>query len=319
MPATAFTRAGTRASNAAIEPYTTLLMVKEFTAVKDVAEGVEAIEGASELVEGTSNATKTADVVESTSNATKTADVVEEATTAAKSWRDPELNPSEAWKMYKSDAPSGKLSWNEFQSKFADGWRFNPENSRWMKPDLTALGEGTGGVSGTANVAADASKIEAATQGVKTAVENLAKGAEEALGTAEKLAGSVEPEAAELGRSLRSTVHEVLEHSKLLEGFEHAELAVMRTTLKLMSKLETLLAKTHKLAHVLKDTKEAKELLEAADWLHRALHWGYEANHAYHELHELQHEGHEGGGHEGGGTPGGTPETHGGGHGGGHE
>ena len=131
---------------------TTVLMVREFTAGKDLLRLKKLTGAADEASNLSKNVGKLDDAAPKSTgkvnepsqlkNGGKVDDVAPKATgkvdevSKVKKWET--ASPDETWQIYKSNATKGKFNEVSVKSRHNDGWRYNPTSKRWSKP-LAAL------------------------------------------------------------------------------------------------------------------------------------------------------------------------------------
>lgn len=340
---------------------TTLLFVKELTAIGEVTRAVEAagavergavavertaaaserVAGATERVAGTTervagatervagSSERVAGATEQVAGSTERAAGAAERTAAAGeraagSWRNPRLSPGEAWALYKAEAPNGSLSWNQFQAKFARGWRYNPATQRWARP---YTGGTSAAVAEAGETAAASERVAGATERVAGATERAAAAGEtatsvaakvsdtvsEAARTSEQLTAALEQVAAGEGRVSSAAqrllnkmgeffrndqVNHMLHHNKVLQAIEAGERfeigAVNRLAQGLLRQIEafTGTARGARLA-----TSHGHLAVEVADIMHHAVERIMATLHTLHHYEHLEHRRHGHGSH----------------------
>ena len=152
-------------------------------AAENVGEATQSANAVGDATHTAENVGETAQSTEAAAQASHSADAAAEATqaadaaaTATKSWDDPSMSASEAWAIYKVEAPNGSMTWNQFQAKYATGLRFNPANNRWMRPTAQAA-EAVADTTHAADATADATQAADAAADTTHAAESTAQAA----------------------------------------------------------------------------------------------------------------------------------------------
>jgi hypothetical protein len=131
---------------------TTVLMVREFTAGKDLLR-LKKVAGAADEASSLSKNIGKVDDASQLKNVGKVDDAsqlknsgkVDDASQLknsgkvddagkAKTWET--ASPDETWQIYKNNVTKGKFDEAAVKARHSDGWRYNPKSKRWSKPDI---------------------------------------------------------------------------------------------------------------------------------------------------------------------------------------
>jgi ElaB/YqjD/DUF883 family membrane-anchored ribosome-binding protein len=253
-------------TNGLLSLISTILLVREVTAARDVVKVVNAGETLANVSDDAARLAGSGDDIAkvggsgddiakvggSGDDIAKVGGSGDDIAQLASKWNDPKLTPDELWQVYKGNTKKPSLSYDDVLARFADGWRFNPTTKRWCKPpgvggvptvadDVANVSDDLGKVGDdVANVADDVAKVADDVAALKSVADDVVSAVQKELPAIEQVvAGNAE--AVKEVSALRKALDAVADSVKFTSDLKKAEVkAVMDLCAKALKSVERL-------------------------------------------------------------------------------